>query len=384
MMLDANKILDEAQKITGLSFLGNPLFAEGFNQLIYSINLEADLNEIGIQAQHHRLIGVLSNMLRIEDAIIKNPEILDEQIIAPIVIVGLPRTGSTMTHRLLAADPRHTAMLWWEGRYPAMLPNEDRGHPSERINLGKAEVDAVVAASPDALTIHPWDYKGADEEILLLEHTFFSTVPESFMRLPSYSSWVEEQDHIHAYKQLKIMLQYLQWQNPGRDKKRWVLKSPHHLGFIDKLLMVFPDSKVIQTHRDPQKTVPSFCSMCANLFEPLTNSYDKNNIGSHWANKLAKVLNHCMEVSNANPNNFLNLDFLKMIKDPISEMSTVYSFIGQDFTDQAENAMTAWKEENQHEMGAHQYSLDEFGLESTFIETNFSAYINQYINKEKI
>ena len=87
--------------------------------------------------------------------------------------------------------------------------------------------------------------------------------------LPSYSKWVESQDHIHAYAQLKKMLQYLQWQNPGREKKRWVLKSPHHLGFIDKFLEVFPDSKVIQTHRDPLKTVPSFCSMCANLFEPL-------------------------------------------------------------------------------------------------------------------
>ena len=383
-MLDANQLLGEAKKITGLSFLGNPLFEEGFNKLVYSINNEADLNEIGMQAQHHRLIGVLSNMLRMEDAVINHPEILNEQIVAPIVIVGLPRTGSTMTHRLLAADPRHTAMLWWEGRYPAMLPNEERGNPSERMALGKAEVDAVVAASPEALTIHPWDYKGADEEILLLEHTFFSTVPESFMRLPSYSSWVEDQDHTHAYNQLKIMLQYLQWQNPGREKKRWVLKSPHHLGFIDKLLMVFPDSKVIQTHRDPQKTVPSFCSMCANLFEPLTNSYDKNNIGSHWANKLSKVLNHCMEVSNANPDNFLNLDFLKMIEDPIAEMSIVYKFIGQDFTDQAENAMTAWKEENQHEMGSHHYSLEEFGLAPTFIETNFNEYINQYIDKENL
>ena len=378
-MLDANAILKEAKKITDLDTLGNPLFEEGFNKLVDSINTEADLNDIGIQAQQFRLIGVLSNMLRIEDAIQKNPEILDEKIVAPIVIVGLPRTGSTMTHRLLASDPNHTAMLWWEGRYPAMLSEERRGNPSERMALGKAEVDAVVAASPDALTIHPWDYKGADEEILLLEHTFFSTFPESFMRVPSYSKWVESQDHVHAYRQLKVMLQYLQWQNPGRDQKRWVLKSPNHLGFIDKLLLVFPDSKVIQTHRDPQETVPSFCSMCANLFEPLTNSYDKNKIGEHWATKLSKVLNHCMEVSKANPDNFLNLDFLNMIKDPIAEMNNVYSFINEDFSDQAENAMKAWKEENQHEMGSHRYSLEEFGLESTFIETNFSKYTNQYI-----
>ena len=378
-MLDSKQIIDVAKNQTNLGYFGNPLFLEGFLCLVQSINEEADLNDIGMEAQQHRLIGILANLLRIEDACIQYPEILNEEIKSPIVIVGLPRTGSTMTHRLLASDPRHTAMLWWEGRYPAMLPNEARGHPDERMEMGKAEVEAVMQASPEALTIHPWDYKGADEEILLLEHTFFSTVPESFMRLPTYSKWVESQDHIHAYAQLKIMLQYLQWQNPGRDKKRWVLKSPHHLGFIDKLLKIFPDSKVIQTHRDPLKTVPSFCSMCSNLFEPLTNSYNKNEIGHHWAHKLAKVLNHCMEVSNLNKENFLNLEFKKMIKDPILEMEEVYNFIDEDFTDQAENAMNAWKEENQHEMGAHQYSLEEFGLESSFIDSYFSEYIDQYI-----
>ena len=378
-MLNSAKIIDEAKKQTNLDYFGNPLFMEGFESIVQSINEEAHLNDIGMKAQEHRLIGVLSNLLRIEDAFAQNPEILNEEIHSPIVIVGLPRTGSTMTHRLLASDPRHTAMLWWEGRHPAMLKDEVRGKPEKRMEMGKAEVEAVMQASPEALTIHPWDYKGADEEILLLEHTFFSTVPESFMRLPSYSKWVESQDHIHAYAQLKKMLQYLQWQNPGREKKRWVLKSPHHLGFIDKLLKIFPDSKVIQTHRDPLKTIPSFCSMCANLFEPLTNSFDKNEIGHHWAHKLAKVLNHCMEVSNANNDNFLNLEFSKMIKDPILEMNEVYNFIGEDFTDQAENAMKAWKEENQHEMGAHQYSLEEFGIESSFIDEYFSKYIDQYI-----
>ena len=378
-MLDSKQIIDAAKNQTNLEYFGNPLFLEGFECLVQSINQEADLNDIGMEAQQHRLIGILANLLRIEDACIQHPEILNEEIKSPVVIVGLPRTGSTMTHRLLASDPRHTAMLWWEGRYPAMLANEVRGHPDERMEMGKAEVEAVMQASPEALTIHPWDYKGADEEILLLEHTFFSTVPESFMRLPTYSKWVESQDHIHAYAQLKIMLQYLQWQNPGRNKKRWVLKSPHHLGFIDKLLKVFPDSKVIQTHRDPLKTVPSFCSMCSNLFEPLTNSYDKNEIGHHWAHKLAKVLNHCMQVSNLNNEYFLNLEFKIMIKDPILEMEEVYNFIDEDFTDQAENAMNAWKEENQHEMGAHQYSLEEFGLESSFIDSYFSEYINQYI-----
>ena len=380
MKINANEILDQAKSETGLSDLGEPLFFEGLNRLIDSINNEANLNEIGIQAQPIRIQGLLTNRLRFEEDLKKFPEILDQEIIAPIVIVGLPRTGSTMTHRLLASDPNHTAMLWWEGRYPALLPGEKRGDIETRMELGKAEVDAVVAASPEALDIHPWDYKGADEEILLLEHNFLSTVPESFMALPSYSEWIEEQDHTLAYEDLKKFIQYLQWQNPGREKKRWVLKSPHHLGFIDKMISVFPDAKIIQTHRDPIKTVPSFCSMCANLFEPLTTNFDKVFIGKHWSNKLTRALNHCMNISEQHPNNFLDLEFLNMIKDPIDEMKKIYEFIGESFGEKTEVAMEAWREENKHEMGAHKYSLEEYDLTESQINNNFAKYQQKYIN----
>lgn len=380
MKINANEILDQAKSETGLSDLGEPLFFEGLNRLIDSINNEANLNEIGIQAQPIRIQGLLTNRLRFEEDLKKFPEILDQEIIAPIVIVGLPRTGSTMTHRLLASDPNHTAMLWWEGRYPALLPGEKRGDIETRMELGKAEVDAVVAASPEALDIHPWDYKGADEEILLLEHNFLSTVPESFMALPSYSEWIEDQDHTLAYEDLKKFIQYLQWQNPGREKKRWVLKSPHHLGFIDKMISVFPDAKIIQTHRDPIKTVPSFCSMCANLFEPLTTNFDKVFIGKHWSNKLTRALNHCMNISEQHPDNFLDLEFLNMIKDPIDEMKKIYEFIGESFGEKTEVAMEAWREENKHEMGAHKYSLEEYDLTESQINDNFAKYQQKYIN----
>ena len=380
MKINANEILDQAKSETGLSDLGEPLFFEGLNKLIDSINNEANLNEIGIQAQPIRIQGLLINRLRFEEDLKKFPEILDQEIIAPIVIVGLPRTGSTMTHRLLASDPNHTAMLWWEGRYPALLPGEKRGDIETRMELGKAEVDSVVAASPEALDIHPWDYKGADEEILLLEHNFLSTVPESFMALPSYSEWIEEQDHTLAYEDLKKFIQYLQWQNPGREKKRWVLKSPHHLGFIDKMISVFPDAKIIQTHRDPIKTVPSFCSMCANLFEPLTTNFDKVFIGKHWSNKLTRALNHCMNISEQHPDNFLDLEILNMIKDPIDEMKKIYEFIGEPFGEKTEVAMEAWREENKHEMGAHKYSLEEYDLTESQINDNFAKYQQKYIN----
>ena len=367
-----------ARSATGLEDFGPTIFIDGLQRLVSSINREAQLTDGGLLAQEQRLLGLLVNRLRHEQSIAAHAGIADQEIRAPIVIVGLPRTGSTMTHRLLAADPDHTAMLWWEGRHPAMLPGEVRGEPEERRALGRAEVEAVVAASPEALDIHPWQHDGADEEILLLEHTFLSTTPEAFMNVPSYSEWVEAQDHTAAYEDLHRMLQALQWQNPGRERKRWILKSPHHLGFIDKLMNVFEDALIVQTHRHPLETVPSFCSMCANLAEPLTEAPDPAAIGTHWAGKLNRALLHCMNVSDDTPDRFLHLHFRDMVTDPIAQMQRLYAFTGEAFGDRAEAAMRAYREDDAHQPGSHRYALEDYGLDETTIRTMYGAYIERY------
>lgn len=371
-------LMAEAQESVGAQDFGNPKFIRGLKMLAASINDEAQLTAAGMAAQRQRIAGLLANRLRVEQALAEHSDIRQQAITSPIVIVGLPRTGSTMTHRLLASDPAHTAMLWWEGRHPAMLPGERRGEPHQRRALGKAEVEAVMAASPEAMDIHPWDFAGADEEVLLLEHSFHSSVPESFMRLPSYSSWVEAQDHVPVYQDLLALLQYLQWQTPGRADKRWVLKSPHHLGYLDALLAVFPDARIIQTHRDPMQTVPSFCSMCANLAKPLTHQPDMRAIGAHWAHKLSRNLNACMDVSARRPRNFLHLHFREMVRDPIAQMTRVYEFAGERFGARAAAAMRAYREDDAHHADAHSYSLADYGLQEADIDRLFGAYVARF------
>lgn len=378
MTLPAAGLLTEAAELVGRDDFGNPQFIRGLEALVESINAEAALTEAGMAAQRQRIVGLLANRLRLERAFSEHPEIRNERIEAPIVIVGLPRTGSTMTHRLLASDPAHTAMLWWEGRHPAMLPGERRGQPSERRALGRAEVEAVMAASPEAMDIHPWDFEGADEEVLLIEHSFHSTVPEAHMRLPSYSRWVEAQDHAPVYRDLLAMLRYLQWQTPERRGKRWVLKSPHHLGYMDTLLEVFPDAKIIQTHRDPMQTVPSFCSMCANLAAPLTLAPDAQAIGTHWLRKLSRNLNACMKVAASKPSSFLDLHFRELARDPIAQMARVYEFAGERFGDRADAAMRAHQEDDAHQADAHAYNLADYGLSEAQIDSLFGAYIKRH------
>ncbi len=374
----AADLMAEARGLTGLQEFGNPQFLRGLEALLDSIQAEASLTAAGLEAQRQRLVGLLVNRLRIEQALGEHPDIRGERIDAPLVIVGLPRTGSTLTHRLLASDPDHTAMRWWEGRYPAMLPGERRGYPIERRNLGRAEVEAVVAASPEAMSIHPWDFDGADEEVLLIEHTFHSTVPEAYMHLPSYSQWVEARDHVPVYRDLLACLQYLQWQAPERKAKRWVLKSPHHLGYLDAMLQVFPDAKIIQTHRDPLHTVPSFCSMCASLSAPLTLKPDARAIGSHWAAKLARNLEASTAVAARQPDSFLDLYFRDVVNNPIVEMKRLYEFIGKPFSDRARAAMQAHRESDDHQADAHRYRLADYGLSEQRIEESFAGYIERH------
>ena len=367
-----------AKAEAGLEAFGNAQFIAGLERLLDSINNEALLTQAGMDAQRERIRGLLVNRLRIEHALDAQPEIAAERIESPLVIVGLPRTGSTLTHRLLASDRDHTAMRWWEGRHPAMLPGERRGHPTQRRELGRAEVEAVVAASEEAMNIHPWDYDGADEEILLVEHSFHSTVPEAYMHLPSYSAWVEAQDHVPVYRDLLACLQYLQWQDQARKGKRWVLKSPHHLGYLDAMLEVFPDASIIQTHRDPMQTVPSFCSMCVSLSAPLTHDLDEKAIGAHWAAKLARNLARSTEVAARYPDKFIDLYFRDMVTDPISEMQRLYAFIGKPFNAEARAQMQAHREGDDHQADAHQYSLTEYGLSEDQIDALFGAYIARH------
>ena len=140
---------------------------------------------------------------------------------------------------------------------------------------------------------------------------------------------------------------------------------------MSALLAVFPDARIIQTHRTPLDTVPSFCSMCASLAAPLTDTLDAARIGRHWLDKLSVDLARCMDTAEAHPESFLHLKFQDMVKDPISQMESVYHFTGESFGDRAEQAMRAYREDDAHQPGAHQYSLDDFGLDGEEISRRF-------------
>ena len=371
-----------AKERSGLSDFGGFSYQEPLKKLIESINSESGMNAGGFWGQRERIINILINRARIEELIVKHPEILAETIVNPVVIVGLPRTGTTMLHRILASDSRFYAPIWFETRFPAPKPGEDFRVKDSRIDDAKLEVAAMLDANPDLASIHPIDAEAADEEIMLLEQSFYSTMPPAFCNLPSYVTWLEEHDNTPGYEYLKRLLQALQWQKKqkGQNAQRWLLKTPHHLHHMDVLLSVFPDAKVIQSHRDPLETIPSIASFNTALWKLSADQVDEKVVGDYSSRKFAKGMIDTMTVRKSHPDAVLDVHYRETIKTPFESIGKVYNFIGMELTDEALKAMQQWQTDNKREdRASHQYTLEQFGYTQESLMALFADYRAQFI-----
>ncbi len=246
--LELAAVLAEAERRTGLHDFGDPAFRDPLERLLRSLREEARLNAVGRAMQFERNVGLLVNRLRTEDHYRRHPEIAQERIERPLVIVGLARTGTTMLHRMMASDPRWLALLWYESRNPAPFPGGEDAAVDPRITDAEAEVAAMLEGSPDLIAVHPMDAHAPDEEIMLVEHAFTSWNPEAFCRVPSYRAVLEAiGSRRRAIATSCGSCSFLQWQKRrrGETAARWVFKAPYHLGSLDALFAVLPDARVV-------------------------------------------------------------------------------------------------------------------------------------------
>ena len=379
---DADSIVAGARAAAGLTDFGDESFRVPMGVLLRALDEEAQLTPIGRAVQRQRIVDLLVNRLRAEACFARHPEIGDEAIRAPIVIVGLPRTGTTLLHRTLAADPRLYAARWYECRHPAPL-GDAAGGDDPRIARAEAEVRAMLDAVPALASMHPLEATAPDEEILLLEHSFYSSTPEASANVASYGAWLARQDQRPAYRYLRRLLQLLQWQKrrAGVRAERWVLKTPHHLGFADLLLDEFPDALLVQTHRDPVESIPSLASMIHALWSLASERVDAKEIGRQWSAKMAHALAHCLAVRDGWPERFVDVWFRDAVQDPVGQAERIYAAAGLAMTRGAEAAMRRFVATNPREgRPPHLYTLEEFGLTRAGIERDFAAYRERFIS----
>lgn len=381
--LSVEGLLAAAQQETGLNNFGCESFRAPFEKLVAALNTEANLNGVGRFMQYQRILNSLKNRLRMEEWIEKNPSILDEQLLPPTVIVGLTRTGTTMLHRILASDSRFHAPLWYEVRNPAPYLDWEPSGKDQRIVEAEAEVAELLAANPEIASIHPMDPMGADEEILLLEHSFYSYVPNSFAHVPSYGDFVAQADNTPAYEYLKRQLQFLQWQKKqrGESAERWLLKAPHHLHFMSTLLKVFPGIQVLATHRDPNVSIPSTASFYYNLWLTGDENANKLTVGEEVIDVFARGTEHTMAAREGNEAQFFDAWFKDTVSKPFEVIQQMYDFIGMELTPEARAAMEQHRDENKRgDRPSHEYTLEEYGYTEASIRERFSAYCERFID----
>jgi hypothetical protein len=382
--LDADSLLALAiERSGGLTDFGAGNYREALHVLIDSLTREANLSPQGEALLHGKMLAQLVNRLVIEDYCRRYPEILTQPIDDPLVIVGLPRTGTTLLQRMLAVDPRFYSAAWWETRYPAPLPGEAVEHPASRIASACAEVEQMIQYIPQILAIHPLDAMQPDEEFMLMEHSFMCAM-DSYANVPTYTAWLAQQDQTSVYEYLKKMLQFLQWQKRQRgvpDAQRWILKTPQHLHTLERLFKVFPRAKVVLTHRDPTMTIPSMASMAHTLWKMFADAPDAKVIGGQWSAQMRRAVHHAMAVRAALPEGrFLDIRFEDTVTDPFGVIERVYRFAGMPFPDDVRDAMKAWLSHNSRDKRAvHDYTLAEFGLSVEQLERDFAPYRERHI-----
>jgi hypothetical protein len=380
--LDPQLLLSRAQRATGLQAFDEPDPEQPLEFLTRALREEAQLNAAGRYFWSERLLGILTTRLRAADWLRRHPEILDERICAPLIILGLTRTGTTLLQRLIATDLRFFSAAYWEGRFP--VPDHEGDIDGvRRIAAAKAEIEAMLAANPDLLSVHPFDALGADEDILILDQTLLSNTSETLASIPSYYAWLRKQDLAPAYRFWLRMLQLLQWQKRrrGTSGERWLLKTPMHLGHVDRILKLLPAAVFVQTHRDPLETIPSYASMIYELWRGGTDAADARRAAQESSATLEHDLARCLETRRTlPPEKFIDVDFRDTVRDPIGVVERIYQHIGLQMTDGAVAGIRAYMDSHPREgRPKHQYSLEEFGFTEAEIRARFRAYRERHI-----
>lgn len=371
--LDVDSLLDSAQRKTGLTDFGDDEHRRGLRVLVDSVNTEARLTATGRLMQKSRLSALLVNRLRIQELRRRHPEIDDIDLGGIVLVAGLQRTGTTLLQRLLSSHPEIRSITGPEVLHP--VPDVDDVERGERSRARRAVLAkrAFSYLAPEFTVIHPIDHDQPEEEVLLMDLTFMSQSAEATMHVPSYSHWLEGEDHTWTYEYLQRVMKVLCWQRPGRT---WVLKTPQHMEHLDAFRTVFPEATIVQTHRDPRKTVASFCSLVAHARGMFSDCVDPFEIGEHWFRKTRRMVQLSAQArEHAGDRRFVDVSYYDLTRDPIAELRRICTLAGIAFGDVAELTATRCIEANPKDrFGKHVYRLSDFGLSEQMVDEAFSSY----------
>lgn len=369
LSLDPDTLIAEAVRQTGLDDWGEPAFLRDYRTFLEALAGNDQLTMVGRIAMRMEALRVLTNRLYHQAYIKQQPAVLDQPVERPLFILGLPRTGTTLLHNLLAQDPAMRVTPYWQMLHPVPASaTRQRQHIRYAQNL----VRGFYFMAPVMRVMHPMSAYDPEECVFLLPHHL---VNHGRADLPDYVRWFLKHDLTPDYHYYRQQLQVIQ--QPGRHM---VMKSPFHMFTPDVLLKTFPDARIIQTHRDPAKTIASWASFMTVIGAIHRRQVNPAHIAHDWLDLWQTAMQRMMQFRQSSPaEQSFDLHYADFKANPISMMQRVYAQLGYEFTQEIEERMRQWLAVNgQIKHGVHRYDPAQFGLTTDGIRRDFQAYIDYF------
>jgi hypothetical protein len=363
----------------GFDDFGPDDYLPGLEALLLSLDYDPRLTERGRRIAWGEVYNALFARAHAIKAIKETPGVDQIAIEQPVVITGIPRTGTTALHKLMAVDPRFQGLQTWLIGAPMPRPPRETW---ERHPLFLKTVDRLsrrYEVTPDRKAAHRMTAEEVDECCLVLRQGFVSNIWSCMWSAATYDLWWQTQSELHCYEHLRRVLQLI---GSSEAEKRWLLKNPGHIANLDFLFALFPDAKVIQTHRDPARAVPSLCAMLIrnhDVVEEGRRDLRARMLGMRETEKWAKALRDAEPVRQLHRNQILDVIHGDFHRAPMRTLEQIYAFIGLELTPGVRSAMEQRiKEDPERQYGVHRYSIDDFGITEDQVRARFGDYVDRF------
>jgi hypothetical protein len=364
----------------GLTELGAGQFLEGMGRFVDSLNAEARLNDIGRLVAEERILLHVVNRLNYVNDRKQYPGIADVEVVKPVFIVGLPRTGTTILHDILNQDPANRAPLTWELMFPSPPPEASVGNDDPRVAACQATIPSGDLRSTMFKAMHPMGATLSQECVVMMGESMCTALFHNQFRVPTYQDWVDDEaDYGAVYEFHSRQLQHLWWHKPG---DRWMLKTGAHMWGLAELLETYPDARIVFTHRDPVKSMTSYASLTALVRSLGSDEVDPIEIAADWTARLKMVLERSMAVRAAREYPeavFYDMYFQDFVGDQFAEIEKIYDALDLPMSGTGAAAMRAYIADHpKGKDGIHRYRPEEFGVEPDTVRREFAPYIERF------
>ena len=376
-VLDCKTVMNAARQAAGLDDFGELPFEEALSTLLDYAQSDLQFSAAGQVAFEANIRRWLVNRLRYVDAVKRHPEILDEDLSDPIIVLGMPRCGTTKMQRLLSSAPGTLALPLWMALNPAPFPGEIPGQPEERIAFARAIQAAQQENNPDFLASHERTAEEAEEDSELLLFAIDYLMVYIIHPSDRLLDWLRARPSLPAYQFQHRLLQFLQWQQGGKQGRRWILKNPGHIGQMDALSTVYPNATLVHLHRDLRQVLPSYCRLIQSIYQELFEAVDPELIGrqtlAHWGPEFCRQAQQ--RAALADQLNIIDVPYRAVLDDALAVAAQAFERAGVAFTADIEQAMRAWQQSNaQHKHGSPEYSMAQYALTDDDILAAFGTF----------